>query len=196
MNRDTTGDRLLPLSCMGEVVHVRYLPITEHRGRMKTSGLVLLLKWLVSGAIAIWISIPIAVQLLTILCAVDLLSSIGNPMRHFRDVLRRIATMLLLVMTVYLVYNTAKQQTGFNVGFDIAAAVCTFYIIGESIYILQNCAAAGLRIPPWLLRLLAKSEDLTRSERRDVETLENQQVADRSSLSVQQAEERRQSDRD
>ena len=154
-------------------------------GTMKTTWVVMFLKWLVSAFAGLWITIPIAVQLLVVLSFADLVSSIANPGRHLRDVLRRLALMMLLVMVIYYVYTLAKQQTGFNVGFDLGAAVCTFYILGELVYMLQNCAAAGLALPPRLLSLLAKAEDLTLHERSQIADLQAQQVTDRMAKEVE-----------
>lgn len=153
----------------------RFLGIRGGRS-VKDGILVVIVKFCISVVVGVWISVPAAVRVLCILSCIDVFTAFFNSKRHLRDVLRRVALSILLALTVDYVYNVAKIETGLNVGFDIATMVCSFYILGEIIFILQNCAEAGVSLPPALLTLISKAEGLTGVERQELNALSIRQT--------------------
>ena len=75
--------------------------------------------------------------------------------------------MILLCGVVHVVYIKAGSLSGFNVGFDIGTAVTMFYVFGELIEILLNCATV-VTLDPRLLQWLVTAQGLTNKQKRDL----------------------------
>jgi phage-related holin len=148
------------------------------------------LKWLASFLAALWISIDLDLRVLVVLAVADIVSTFFNPQRSLPHVTRRLAVTFLLVGVTHYVFNMAKSQTGLNLGFDVAAVVCTFYILGEIIAVVRNCAAAGLTIPPQLLNVLARAEGLSGSDKQEITALQLKQTQESVALELKQEQKR------
>ncbi len=125
-------------------------------------------KWCAAAVASIWMTVPAAVQLLVILCGFDLLSCLFTKHRSLRLTLRRVAVTLLLCGVIHVVYTMARSLSGFNVGFDIGAAVAMFYVFGEIIEIVLNCSTV-VKIPPKLIEWLETAQGLTNSQKADLD---------------------------
>ena len=131
------------------------------------------LKWCAAAVASIWLSVPAAVQLLVILCCFDLLSCMFTRHRSLRLTLKRLAVTLLLCGVIHIVYTFAHSLSGFNVGFDIGAAVAMFYVFGEIIEIVLNCSTV-VKIPPKLVQWLETAQGLTGSQKADLDKVADQ----------------------
>jgi phage-related holin len=148
------------------------------------------LKWLASFLAAFWITIDLDLRVLVVLSVADIVSTFFNPHRSLPGTTRRITVTFLLVGVTHYVFNVAKNQTGLNLGFDVAAVVCTFYILGEIIAVVRNCAAAGLTIPPQLLSALTKAEGLSGVDKQEIEALQLKQTQESSALELKQEQQK------
>jgi phage-related holin len=147
------------------------------------------LKWLTSACAAVWAPLPLAVQILTIVCVANLCTVILNPVRSLGRETKRVSIILILTFTVCFLSDLAKMRVGFNVGFDICAAVAFFYSISLAVRIMQNVNAAGVPLPPVMLDLLSKAEGLTGSELEDIDELRVKQTTNTvSTLTVVQSQ--------
>lgn len=124
----------------------------------------------ITGAIiGIWLSAPAAVKLLVILFGFDLVSCLFTHRASVKSTLRRFAVTMLLSLAVHILYASAKELTGFNVGFDLGAAVALYYVFGETIELALNCSTV-IDLPPWLMGLLEKAQGMTGKQRRTIES--------------------------
>lgn len=122
------------------------------------TAITVMLKWLISFFVSIWVTIPLVIQTLFILSVVDILTGFFSPNHSFEKAIRRVCLALILVCTLKYAFFIAKDQANFSLGFDVATAVCTYYILNEILIIIRNCADGGLSIPPWLISILEKAE--------------------------------------
>lgn len=141
-------------------------------------------KWLIALVISLWTAIDIDIKMLVVLSLVDVITSLFVERRLFFQVTRRLVVTFLLVGVTHYVFSMAKINTGLNVGFDVGAVVCVFYILGELIIIIRNCSDAGLIIPPQLLEILIKAEGLTGSEKKNILGVKLKQDGDSVKLEV------------
>jgi len=146
-------------------------------------------KWVIAGIASIWVSVDLALKILSLLAVADLLVSIFNPDIELLQLCRRLTITFILVLTVHVVYNLAKTQTGLNLGFDVSGMVTGFYCIGESVAILRGCSSSGIPLPPWLLDLIAKAEGLTGSDKAWVEALRVRQQQEKQGFDLKQEKE-------
>jgi toxin secretion/phage lysis holin len=119
-------------------------------------------KWAVAAAIAVWVSIPAAVQALLILMALDyatglLRAAIAREVSAevgWRGLQRKTMTTLLVVSAHYL-------GRTLHLGYDVGTLVASAFGVNEVISITENAATAGLPVPPVLLDVLSKAKHLT-----------------------------------
>ena len=157
---------------------------------MKEGTVAALVKWLISAAIGLWISVPAAVRILAIICCFDVLTGLLSHKCNLRELLRRICVSLILVLAIHYVYSMAKQEAGLNVGFDIASMVGVWYIFAELISIAHNCVDAGGDVPPLVLDWLDKAQGLTSREHDEIQALRLKQSQEMTALDVKQSQER------
>ena len=148
------------------------------------------LKWFTSACAAIWTPMPFAMQLLAIVAVANLCTVILNPVRSLGRETKRVSIILILTFTVCFLSDMAKAKAGFNVGFDICAAVAFFYAISLTIRIMQNINAAGVPLPPVVLDLLSKAEGVTGVERDEIDALKLSQSNAVDALAVKQVQEK------
>jgi len=129
-------------------------------------------KWCLAWMLVFWIGLPAAVKLLVILCGFDLLSCLLTHRSGLRETLRRVSVTLLLCGAVHVVYATAKDLSGFNVGFELGTAVALFYVFGELVEITLNCSTVA-PIPPQLVSWLERAQGMTRTQKKQVAALKD-----------------------
>jgi phage-related holin len=145
-------------------------------------------KWIVAAFAALWVSVPFAIKLLAFLQMLSLFTALFNPLAVLRTEVKRSSLALILTLSVHFVYVVAKDQTGLNLGFDLASMVSTFYCIGTGISILLNFSAAGVEIPPVLLDVLQRADGLTGREKHEIEALKLKQGQEITALDLKQSQ--------
>jgi len=140
----------------------------ENYGIVSDHWILNFLKACVAATVSVWLSIPGAVQLLVILSAFDLASTLFTHRSALWTTLRRVSVTLLLCGAVHVVYAMAKDLSGFNVGFDIGTAVVLFYVVGEIIEITLNCSMV-IRIPPKFIEWLETAQGMTGAQKKQVQ---------------------------
>lgn len=145
-------------------------------GAMTTTWAFAGTKWFAAIISAAWISIDLDIRILVVLLSIDFATSIINPNRLLAATLKRIAVTVILVVTVHWTYSIARTQGNLNIGLDVATIVCTFYIFGEVVRIISNCAEWA-DIPPALLDVLSKAEGMTGRERNELASIKRRQEA-------------------
>ena len=151
---------------------------------MKT--LPLLIRSGFAATLGIWISIPTALQILFVLSALDIVTTLFSPHRSLQNTIRRVSMAILLCATVFYLYTLSKASTGINLGFDLGSAVCMFYSVGEAIQIAKNFNDSGVYFPPVILTILAKSEGITGRDRAEIDALSLKQQQELSALELKQ----------
>lgn len=135
-----------------------------------------IVKACLGGALAFWVSVPAAVQLLVILIGFDLLSCLMTHRSGIQHTLKRGTLTLLLCGATHITWVMAKDITGFNLNFDIGSAVVVYYIFGELIEIFLNCGTV-IGIPPKFIQWLETAQSMTgqqktiNAQRREIDTL-------------------------
>ncbi len=148
------------------------------------------LKWALSLASSLWLSIDVDLRILALLCVADVLLNLLNPVVSLWKTTRRLAGTFILVGIVHIVYRLAKEQTGLNLGFDLASVVSGFYCLGEAIFILKGIDAMGIDIPPALLSLVSKAEGLTGHDKQEIAALQLKQSQENVALDLKQSQEK------
>ena len=151
-----------------------------------SSAIATAVKWLISAAAAIIISVPFAIRLLAALLMVKFFVSLFNPARKLRETVTRSALAMILCLTCHYVFVVGQQQTGLNVGFNVDAMITGFYILQTGLAIIINCSMAGLEIPPALLDMLIKADGMTNLDRAEVTALKLKQQQESAALSLKQ----------
>ena len=147
--------------------------------------IITVLKLMVAMFSAFWLTIDFDLRVLVVLSVADVVSTFFNAQRSLVTVTKRLGATFLLVGVTHYVFGLAKQSTGLNVGFDVSAVICTFYILGEVIAIIRNLAAV-IQIPPALLEVLAKAEGMTGADRQEIEALRLKQNQETTALDLKQ----------
>lgn len=118
-------------------------------------------KWASAVMASLWVRVPAASQALLLLMLIDFSTGLivaairGNLDSHRSWVgLLKKVLVLLVVATATVVGRSA----GFE--FDLAAAVAIAFSVSEAISIVENCANAGVPIPPVLVQALLKAKTL------------------------------------
>lgn len=120
------------------------------------------LKWLAAGIAAIWMTIPAAIHTLLIMMLLDystgfivaVMNRKLNAAEGLRGLGRKTLT-LILVVTVHWVTEPL------HLGLDVASMVAVAFTLNEMISITENCAHAGVPIPPQLLDVLLRGKKMT-----------------------------------
>ncbi len=147
-------------------------------------------KWGISLIASAWLAIDVDLRILALLCIADVLIVLFNPVASLWKTARRLAVTLILVGTVHIVYRLAKDQTGLNLGFDLASVVSGFYCLGEVIVILKGVSAMGIDIPPALLDLASKAEGLSGHNKQEIAALQLKQNQENVALDLKQSQEK------
>jgi phage-related holin len=150
------------------------------------SGVAFVLKGIAAGVLSLSVSVPVALQILFILSALDVVTALFSPKRSITITIRRVVMAMLLAATVFYVYALAKTQTGINVGFDLGSAVCMFYSVGEAINVAKNFSDSGVYFPPVILTLLSKAEGITGAEKAEIDALALKQEQETEALALKQ----------
>lgn len=150
------------------------------------SGAAFGLKGIAAGVLSLWVSVPVALQILFILSALDVVTALFSPKRSITITIRRVVMAMLLAATVFYVYALAKTQTGINVGFDLGSAICMFYSVGEAINVAKNFSDSGVYFPPVVLTLLSKAEGITGAEKAEIDALALKQEQETEALALKQ----------
>lgn len=114
-------------------------------------------KWVLGALIALWVTVPAAVQALLVLMVMDyvtglicaLLTGTFCAAEGFRGIARKTLTLLLVAMAWYV---GRIWDAGQNVGGTVAFA----FSANEMVSIVVNCARAGVPIPEPLLVVVGK----------------------------------------
>ncbi len=147
----------------------------ENYGIVSDHWILNFLKACVAAAASVWLTIPVAIQVLAVVCAFDLASCLLTHRSSMRDTLRRVAVTLLLCGCIMVVYTMAKDVAGFSIAVgpvNIGTAVVIFYIAGELLEITLNCSTV-IRISPKLLEWLEKAQGMTGAQKKQVAALKD-----------------------
>jgi phage-related holin len=150
--------------------------------------------WVFKGAAAslsaVWVSVPFAIKLLCLLSVIDIATGLFHSKKAISLQVKQLSLAIFFTISIHFVLLYAKNQGFFNVGFDLASAVCLFYVMTELISIVQNIDAAGVPVPPQVLEFLEKAEGITTYQKKEVDFLLKKQAAEIEALnSKQKAEE-------
>jgi len=136
--------------------------IANNQDVQTESAALIAAKWVVAFLISFWIQIPLSVQILVGCMGLDFLTGLlvafirGEVASHKSFIgLAKKSLILILVGSAHLISEAMKLQ------FDLGAAVAVAYIVNEVISITENCANAGIPIPPALLDVLVKAKKYT-----------------------------------
>jgi len=121
------------------------------------SGSLAYWKAIAALAVGFWLTVPAVVQLLVVLCLFDLLSTLMTHRSSFGQTARRVSVTLFLCGCVHLVYAMGMLVSGLNIGWDVGTAVSGFYVFGEILEIVLNCATV-INVPPWLLEWCQRAQ--------------------------------------
>jgi toxin secretion/phage lysis holin len=132
-------------------------------GQVASGGAPLgVLKWVGALLVSAWILFPTAIRTLFLMSVGDYISGLLMALilrkvssRVGLDGLLKKAEMLLLVFAVQFFASTAGLPTAF------ASTIAFAFTVNEFISIVENCAEAGVPIPPALLDVLARMKNVT-----------------------------------
>lgn len=119
-------------------------------------------KWLIAALIGFWVSVPLAMQTLVCVIVIDyatglLRASIARRLSSaagLRGLVKKVLT-ILLVLTAHLLVKAT------NLAWDFSMTIAGAFVANEVISITENCADAGVPIPPALLDVLLRAKKLT-----------------------------------
>ena len=131
-------------------------------GKLTDSTALIAAKWVVAFLLSFWFSIPLAVQILVTCMGLDFATGIlVGFIRHelashksFIGIAKKML-ILILVAVAHLISEALKLPS------DLGVWVAAAYVVNEVISITENCANAGVPIPPALLDVLLKAKKMT-----------------------------------
>jgi toxin secretion/phage lysis holin len=130
-------------------------------------NLLYMLKMAGAFGASVWVAVPIPIQTLFILTALDYASGYVAARRNRtwdRTVgingLRSKLLMFLLIWGCHLITGVAKL--GLDGGSVVALAMC----VNEFTSIIDNCDAAGVRVPPIVLEIATRARQVTGGRRK------------------------------
>lgn len=129
-------------------------------GRVSDVWALRIVKVCLGAAVTLWISVPVAVQLLTLLFLFDIGSCLMTHRSSVQRTIRRAAVTSILCGAVYTTWFMAKNITGLALGWDVGSVVGGYYIIGELIEITLNCGTV-IGIPPKFVKWLETAQSMT-----------------------------------
>ena len=144
--------------------------------KITDSTVLIAAKWMIAFAASFWLSIPISVQLLVACMGLDfatglLVAFIRSEVASHKSFVGLAKKMLILIMVAvaHLLSDALKLP------FDLGSACAAAYVVNEVISITENCANAGVPIPPALLDVLLKAKKATGrgDQQKVIETLES-----------------------
>lgn len=120
----------------------------------------LLVKLAFSAMLAWFVSFPTVLDVLIIIIVLDIMTGFWcawfrrelNSTKMFRGGLKKSA-ILVVIGLVYLVQH-ALNNTILLSAVPLAEMVCIYYILTESLSVLENLALMGVPVPLWLTRKL------------------------------------------
>jgi toxin secretion/phage lysis holin len=119
-------------------------------------------KWILAFLLSFWLSVPLIVQTLVLCMGLDFATWIIVVFISEELVSDRISVwiskrvlVLILVAMAHIITEVLKLS------FDLGVVVASAYIVNEVTYITENCANAGVPIPPALLNALSKARKIT-----------------------------------
>jgi toxin secretion/phage lysis holin len=155
--------------------------VGDNRGVQAESASLIAAKWIAAFIVSFWLRVPLTVQILVACMGLDFITGLlvafirGEVASHKSFIgLAKKTLILILVGAAHLISDAMKLQ------FDLGAFVAVAYIINEVISITENCANAGIPIPPALLDVLVKAKKYTGRGQRPstvVEKLESVSVS-------------------
>ena len=130
--------------------------------KLTDSMALLAAKWAVAFSAAFWMGVPLSVQILVTCMGLDfatglLVGFIRRELeshRSFVGIAKKVL-ILILVAVAHLISEALKLP------FDLGVAVAAAYVVNEVISITENCANAGVPIPPVLLEFLLRTKKVT-----------------------------------
>ena len=130
--------------------------------KLTDSSALVAAKWMLAFCAAFWLGIPLSVQILVICMGLDFATGVlvgfirGNLAsdRSFVGIAKKVL-ILILVAVAHLISEALKLP------FDLGVGVAVAYVVNEVISITENCANAGVPIPPLLLDFLLKTKNMT-----------------------------------
>jgi toxin secretion/phage lysis holin len=119
-------------------------------------------KWLFAALVSFWITVPLAVQTLVGLMVIDyatgllvaMLARKVSSAEGLRGLVKKVLT-ILLVLTAHLLVRAT------NLSWDFSMTIAGAFAANEVISITENCADAGVPIPPAFLDVLLRAKKLT-----------------------------------
>ena len=139
-----------------------------------SSGVLVALKWLVAGVVSLWVSVPLAMQTLASLMVIDyatgLLCALMERRASSAEGLRGLVKKVLIVLLVLTAHLLVKAT---NLSWDFSMAIAGAFAVNEVVSITENCADAGVPIPPALLEVLLRTKKLTGRGKAAAEVLED-----------------------
>lgn len=119
-----------------------------------------LIKIAVAAAVAWFMSFPTVLDVLLALIALDIITGFWCAWFHhriestkmFSGGLKKCA-IILIIGLVYLIQH-ALNNTAFLDSVPLAEMVCIYYILSESLSVLENLSLLGVPVPLWLTRKL------------------------------------------
>lgn len=121
-----------------------------------------LTKWIAIGSIAFggaWAKIPYTIQALLLLMALDitsgLLAAIKQRAVNSSVMLRGLATKGAILVLLGVLHIIEKPL---NIPFELESMAAIAFIVYEAMSITENCANAGVPIPLFVVKVLAKAK--------------------------------------
>jgi toxin secretion/phage lysis holin len=139
-------------------------------GKLTDSSALVAAKWVLAFLVSFWLSVPISVQILVTCMGLDFATGILvgfirrdlSSHRSFVGIAKKVL-ILILVAVAHLISEALKLP------FDLGVGVSAAYVVNEVISITENCANAGVPIPPLLLDFLLRTKKMTgRGEQAEV----------------------------
>lgn len=120
-------------------------------------------KFIVALAASFWLSVPVMVQLLVGAMALDFFTGllIATFIERNLDSHKSYVGLARKALTLVIVTTGAIIPKVLKVDIPLGSWIAAAYIINEMISITENCARAGVPIPPALLDVLAKAKNMT-----------------------------------
>ncbi len=129
----------------------------------------------IAAVTSMWMYADTDIKILGILMTADFIISLFNRGVSILMLCRRLGGTVVIVGTIHVIFNIAKEEAKLNIGFDISAMVAMFYCIGEAVTILSK-ASAITRLPPVLLDWLSKAEGITSADKDEILALKLKQT--------------------
>lgn len=130
--------------------------------KLTDSSALVAAKWVIAFVASFWLGVPLSVQILVTCMGLDfatglLVGFINRELSSQRSFvgLAKKMLVLILVATAHLISEALK------IPFDLGVAVAAAFVVNEVISITENCANAGVPIPPALLDVLLKAKKMT-----------------------------------